>query len=240
MTTIYTFELLPVRLLIRFRALKMAALMPNYAVHIFLLLALCFKSSLARVPDFNSYPANTVPCLSDAAVTSGCSADSLTVQQSLACLCSNIGGFLTLSAVCIQENAPGELQDVYNTTANNCATTNTPVTISWAQFLAAAQESTSTLSTTLTTTLATGQPSPIASLSPSHATDSSPTHTITSSPNPSATSAGTINAGGGGGLGRSDIIAMAIGIPATVFTIIGVFLVFFMPGGSRSTTKQID
>jgi hypothetical protein len=41
-------------------------------------------------------------------------------------------------------------------------------------------------------------------------------------------------------LGRSDIIAMAIGIPATVFTIIGVFLVFFMPGGSRSTTKQID
>jgi hypothetical protein len=52
----------------------------------------------------------------------------------------------------------------------------------------------------------------------------------TSSLNPSTTISGSgVNSNGGGGSGggglsKSDIIALAVGIPATVFTILGVFI----------------
>jgi len=180
----------------------MAALIPTACI--FLFFNLFLTASFAFVPSFINYPPAVIPCLTDAAVTSGCNADSITFLQNNACLCGNGGGYLTLAAQCIQANAPNDLQDTYTTSVGNCDTSDTPMTLSWAQFLAAAQGGTST----------SVQQSPIA----------------TSSLNPSTTIGGSgVNSNGGGGSGggglsKSDIIALAVGIPATVFTIIGVFI----------------
>jgi hypothetical protein len=97
-----------------------------YPQPIFLFINLFLKSSFAFVPSFINYPPAVIPCLTDAAVTSGCNADSITFQQNNACLCSNGGGYLTLAAQCIQANAPNDLQDVYTTSVGNCDNSNTP------------------------------------------------------------------------------------------------------------------
>jgi hypothetical protein len=53
---------------------------------------------------------------------------------------------------------------------------------------------------------------------------SSPNHTTTLLSSPSTTSNGYVAKGSGRGLDISDIIAMALGIPATLGTVIGVFV----------------
>jgi hypothetical protein len=207
----------------------MAALLPTIPAHIFLILSVFLKTSLAFVPDFSNYPPASISCLTNAAVTSSCNADSSTLLENNACLCSNGGGFFTLAAQCIQVNAPGALQNVYTTAVTNCDSSNTPVTISLAQFLAAAQggisSSTTSASTFLTSILSpstTQQAAPTTSLQ-----QPNPSTTSTQSPSTTASgSSGNSNGGGGGGggLNKSDVIALAVGIPATVFTILGVLI----------------
>jgi hypothetical protein len=189
----------------------MAALMTNHSTLIFFIITLFLKLSFSFVPDLSDYPPASQSCLTNAAVNSGCNADSSTFEQNNACLCSNGGGFFNLAAQCIEATAPGALQNVYAVAVTNCDISNTPVTISLAQFLAAAQDGASSIFRTSMTTLATA-----------------PQSAITASlPNPSTTTIGSSGNSNGGGLSKSDIIALAVGVPATVCAIIGVFIMCY-------------
>jgi hypothetical protein len=184
---------------------------------------LFLKHSFAFVPDFSNYPPAAISCLNNAAITSGCNADSSTVSTSNACLCSNGGGFVTIAAGCIGSSAPGALTNTYSTMLSNCDATNTALTVSLPAFLSAGQAS-GTLTTSISSTVALISTLPLATSlfvqvsGPSTTSSQGPS---TSSQDPSSTPS---QSGGKGKLGTSDVIALAVGVPATVFTIIGVFV----------------
>lgn len=191
------------------------------ASRFFIITGLLFlKHSFAFVPDFSNYPPAAIPCLNNAAITSGCNADSSTVDTSNACLCSNAGGFVTLAAQCIGSSAAGALSNTYSIMLSNCDATNTPLTVSTAAFLAAGQASgVSTIATSSSpTSISTSPPETLQTLQASKA---SPTSAQSSA------STSSYSGGSGGGKGKldsSDTIALAVGVPATVFTIIGVII----------------
>jgi hypothetical protein len=181
---------------------------------------LFLKHSFAFVPDFSNYPPAAIPCLNNAAITSGCNADSSTVDTSNACLCSNGGGFVTVAAQCIGSSAPGALSNTYSIMLSNCDATNTALTVSSAAFLAAGQASgVSTIATSSSpTSISTSPPETLQTLQASKASPTS----AQSSASTSSQSGGS--GGGKGKLDSSDTIALAVGVPATVFTIIGVII----------------
>ena len=181
---------------------------------------LFLKHSFAFVPDFSNYPPAAIPCLNNAAITSGCNADSSTFETSNACLCSNGGGFVTLAAQCIGSSASGALSNTYSIMLSNCDATNTALTVSLAAFLAAGQASGVSTTATLSspTSISTSPPETLQTLQVSKA---SPTSAQSSAPTYSQSGG---SGGGKGKLSSSDTIAIAVGVPATVFTIIGVIV----------------
>jgi len=181
---------------------------------------LFLKHSFAFVPDFSNYPPAAIPCLNNAAITSGCNADSSTFETSNACLCSNGGGFVTLAAQCIGSSASGALSNTYSIMLSNCDATNTALTVSSAAFLAAGQASgVSTIATPSSpTSIST---SPLETLQTLQVSKASPTSDQSSAPTASQSGG---SGGGKGKLDSSDTIALAVGVPATVFTIIGVIV----------------
>jgi len=191
------------------------------ASRFFIIIGLLFlKHSFAFVPDFGNYPPGAIPCLNNAAITSGCNADSSTFDTSNACLCSNGGGFVTLAAQCIGSSAPGALSNTYSIMLSNCDATNTALTVSSAAFLAAGQASgVSTIATSSSpTSISTSPPETLQTLQASKASPMS----AQSSASTSSQSGGS--GGGKGKLDSSDTIALAVGVPATIFTIVGVII----------------
>lgn len=195
------------------------------ASRFFIIIALLYlKYSFAFVPNFSNYPPAAISCLNNAAITSGCNADSSTFDTSNACLCSNGGDFVTLAAQCIGSSAPGALSNTYSTMLSNCDTTNTALTVSSAAFLAAGQASGDSPTTTFPpspTSISTPPPETLQTLQALKVSSMPSQSAATSAPTSSSSGA---SGGGKSKLSQSDTIALAVGIPATVFTIIGVFI----------------
>lgn len=110
--------------------------------------------------DFSAYPATTVSCLTRAADQAGCASED-TVTATNGCLCSDTGDFVTLAAQCVGDQGEQALLQVYATMQDSCTQTKTPLSVSQADFLAAADAaavSRTTITSTVTTTGAAGEP----------------------------------------------------------------------------------
>lgn len=180
--------------------------------------------------DFSSYPENAQQCLYTSATSSGCIGDTATAMNS--CLCSNGGNFVTKTAACLGGSDAAGLATVYDTMDSHCTDTNTPLTVSKAQFLNASD------ATTMTSARASTRTSTPASAATTRASTAKTTATTsdsastTSTGKPAATGSGKDNNGvddGGGeetlsGTARAGIIAgstsggvLLLGLLAYVF-----------------------
>lgn len=137
------------------------------------------SSSSSQDTDFSAYPATTISCLSLSAQQSGCDGD--TVTEINGCLCSNDGNFVTRAARCIGDQGEQALIQVYDTMQDSCSQTKTPLSISEADFLAAANSTlTLTTVTTTVTTTSVGVATTFATTFTSTATNDPATATATS------------------------------------------------------------
>jgi hypothetical protein len=87
--------------------------------------------------NFNAgaYPPASQNFLSRAAANSGCNLN-YDAKGMNTCLCSS-GNFVTYSATCVTKNDPADLANVYYTIAQACKVTNTPISITYDQFVTA-------------------------------------------------------------------------------------------------------
>lgn len=132
--------------------MRLSMLPPSLLLHVLLWAAARPARCSASDADFSAYPATTISCLSRAADQSGCDGD--TVTETNSCLCSNDGNFVTLAAQCIGDQGEQALVQVYDTMQDSCTETKTPLSVSEADFLAAANMAVSitTVTSTVTTT----------------------------------------------------------------------------------------
>lgn len=100
--------------------------------------------------DFSSYPATTRTCLSKAFDQSDCAGD--TVTETNSCLCSNDDNFVTNTAICIGDQGNDVVVQVYDIMQDSCSDTKTPLSISEAEFLTAANSTISFIAITSTVT----------------------------------------------------------------------------------------
>ncbi|KAF2672383.1 hypothetical protein BT63DRAFT_194863 [Microthyrium microscopicum] len=106
-----------------------------------LLLEICAADA---VVDFSLYPQNAQSCLYSAQTATKC--DSSTVPKFNACVCGNGNGFLDNAAKCIGSSDSGDLSSTYAVLSSNCATSNTPVSVSLDSWLSKASASTASAS----------------------------------------------------------------------------------------------
>ena len=100
--------------------------------------------------DFSAYPEDSQQCLSDAADASNCNGDTVSAMNE--CLCGNGGNFVLASAQCVAQEDPGDLESVYEIMSLHCSDSNTPLSVSKADFLAAKSSTTTGASATKTKT----------------------------------------------------------------------------------------
>lgn len=85
-------------------------------------------------PNFYFYPQGARPCLDQAGYTSRCEGSDTPSLN--ACLCGNVGNFITNTAICMGQNDGDELlQDVYELMASACTRTQTPIKLSPKEFV---------------------------------------------------------------------------------------------------------
>lgn len=119
---------------------------------VLILLSIPRPSIAAFKNDFSDYPSGTQTCLDNASDNSDCAGD--TSAEMNLCLCSNGGDFVTNSAKCIAQKDSSDLASTWVYTSNtptsryladslvqeimdlHCSDSNTPLTISQAQFMA--------------------------------------------------------------------------------------------------------
>lgn len=189
----------------------------------FLSLLFLLPSALAFVSDFSFYPTNAQPCLNSASSTSKCTGSD--AQSLNNCLCSNGGNFITNSAQCLGKSDKADVKAVYNTMADACATSGTPMTVSQQDFFDAADGNTKT-STTSTSSTAT---------STSTSTSSSTATTTSGTATASATGAAD-QSDHSGGLSKGAVIGIAAGSAAV--GLIGLMgLVMFLIRRRRGKTE---
>lgn len=101
---------------------------------------ICFllAPALALDSDFTGlYPDTSLSCLNDASARTTCNG-SPSVQQLNKCLCGNDGDFITNTAQCLGKEQPGDVESVYKSLSQNCADSDTPMTVSQSEFYDAA------------------------------------------------------------------------------------------------------
>lgn len=187
----------------------------------FLLLAAPF--ALAFDPNFDFYPEDAQPCLLDAAKVSKCQGDS--AKELNACLCGNGGGFVVRTAQCLGKKDKKDVGSVYDTMADACAHSGTPLKVDTDDFVDAASDaaddakkssSSSSSSTATKTSSSSTSASNTASKTPS--SPSSPSSSTTPSATTSSTASPTAFPDGSNSDGDSKKLSTAgtIGIAAGV------------------------
>jgi LPXTG-motif cell wall-anchored protein len=100
--------------------------------------------------DFGFYPKGAQDCMYKAANDSKCKAKTVVATNS--CLCRNGGNFITNAAACIGQSSPSDLEEVYKVMSGACGESDTAISITKDEFMAAANAATSTTSTAGPTT----------------------------------------------------------------------------------------
>ncbi|TQV96668.1 hypothetical protein V2A60_002947 [Cordyceps javanica] len=149
-------------------------------------------SALAFEANFDFYPKDAQPCLYDAAKASKCQGDS---SQALnACFCGNGGSFVKLTAQCLGKKDKKDVAKVYDTMADACGTSKTPLKFDKDDFVDAAAAGDSKSSSTSSSSTASSS----SSSKTSSSTLASQTASATSSPSTaSATASPTASPAGG-------------------------------------------
>ncbi|OAA80776.1 hypothetical protein LEL_00321 [Akanthomyces lecanii RCEF 1005] len=107
-------------------------------LYILFFLLLAAPIALAFDPNFDFYPADAEPCLLDAAKASKCQGDSPKALN--ACLCGNGGGFVVRAAQCLGKKDKKDVGSVYDTMADACAHSGTPLKVDKDDFADAADD----------------------------------------------------------------------------------------------------
>ncbi|KAL2019280.1 hypothetical protein VTK56DRAFT_9824 [Thermocarpiscus australiensis] len=110
-------------------------------------------ASQAVTNDFSFYPKGAQDCLYEAADAARC--DASTVAATNSCLCRNGGNFIINTASCLGRSYSGDLRAVYQTMKEACANSETPITITEADFVETANAAASSTSSAATSS-ATG------------------------------------------------------------------------------------
>ncbi|KAK1755845.1 hypothetical protein QBC47DRAFT_198111 [Echria macrotheca] len=165
-----------------------------------------YRLTLASVIDFSFYPTLAQDCLYQASNSSNCAAD--TVAATNTCLCHNGGDFVTNAASCLGRSDPSDVQAVYDTMKTACSNSNTPLSVSEKQYLAAA-----------------ASPSSTPTVSASSTATPTATATVTATTAAATSSAAT---GGGTGSGVSVAVVVAVSVGSVVGTALVAGLAFFL------------
>lgn len=191
---------------------------------IFLLLPYLISAQVEAT--FSIYPEASQQCLNDAADSSGCPLEG-TLYSINSCLCGNDGSFITNSAICIANNDPADLQNVWTTMVTACYESETPIAYSESEFLNAGKTST-TPTTMITTTRAPSSSATAADnqvttteSQTSESTTSAASSTLSSSSNSNANSNSNNNGDGVGHLsgGMIALISCVATVAALLITV---------------------
>ncbi|KAI3398751.1 hypothetical protein diail_8618 [Diaporthe ilicicola] len=169
--------------------------------------------------DFSDYPSGTQQCLNKASDDSHCTGD--TVAQMNQCLCTNGGKFVTNAASCIASTRAGDLESTWEVLSLHCSDSNTPLTVSKAQWMAQ-QSSVTTSSTASRTTSKTATKSTMTTTSAGNTV----TATVTTTPTPTPTSPPASDDSGSGLSGGAKIGVIA-GSAAVGVAVLAAALFFF-------------
>ena len=173
--------------------------------------------------NFVAYPTNAQPCLYDAAIGSNCDGTNITAMNM--CLCENGGNFVISAATCIGTSDRSDLETVYSVMADACAFSDTPLSVSQKDFMAAGQGLLSSSSSTSTTSSSHGT----ATDSATTATSASSGHPVTqTSTGSTATNTGASDSDDGpAGMSSTATIGIISGAAVAGVAIIAV-LIFFI------------
>ncbi|OAR02063.1 hypothetical protein LLEC1_03388 [Akanthomyces lecanii] len=105
---------------------------------IFFFLVVAAPTVLAFDPNFDFYPKDAQACLLDAAKASKCQGDTSAALN--ACLCGNGGGFVVRTAQCLGKKDKKDVAGVYDTMADACAHSSTPLKLEKDDFADAASD----------------------------------------------------------------------------------------------------
>ncbi|KAL1838104.1 hypothetical protein VTJ49DRAFT_3035 [Mycothermus thermophilus] len=190
-----------------------------------LVAAVLIPASHAVKDDWSHYPADSQACLAQAGESSRC--ESRTVEAQNACYCRNGGNFVTTTAECVGRTAPELLKAVYDMMEISCRDSNTPLTISEAEFMEAAEadEPAITSPPTRTRTTETSEPTD----EPTSTTASGPATVTVTQPTTPLPTTGTDDEEDDGGSGLSTgamagVIAGAIGGFAVLAAIVYILM----------------
>ncbi|KAJ6783042.1 hypothetical protein PWT90_01864 [Aphanocladium album] len=209
------------------------------------LLLLAAPVALAFDADFNFYPKNAQSCLLDSAKASKCQGDS--AKELNACLCGNGGSFVIRSAQCLGAKDKKDVNEVYDTMASACATSDTPLTVDKDDFLDAASDaandSSSTKTSTKTTSTKTSTSTSSATKTPSStsasASSSGAPATTSSTASPSATPPDSSKGGGDKKkLSTAGTIGIAAGVSVAGVAIIAALAFFLVRRRKRNNTPD--
>lgn len=158
--------------------------------------------------DFSGYPAGAQQCLYDASDSSGCNGD--TVAEMNTCLCQT-SGFAASSAQCVGRKDAGDLESTYEVMDLHCSESNTALSLSKDQWLAAGDSASTTTTTTsaVTTSAKTTDGQTV-------------TATVTSTPTttPGDGSTGGLSSGARIGVIAGASVVGAVLVAAAVFLIV--------------------
>ncbi|KAK3306787.1 uncharacterized protein B0T15DRAFT_152688 [Chaetomium strumarium] len=159
--------------------------------------------------DFGFYPKGAQECMYKAADDSKC--QSKTVAATNSCLCRNGGNFITNAAACIGQSSAGDLETVYKTMRDACGNSDTPISITEDEFMAAANAVTSTTSTAGPTTTSTSSQSSTTTGTNASTTSNASTGTATSTAAPADGQKEGEEEEGGGGLKTGVMAGIIVG-----------------------------
>lgn len=191
--------------------MKFSLLPPSLLLYISVLIP---PTRCALDVDFAAYPSTTQICLDDTAKGSNCSGD--TVFEINNCLCNNGGNFVLDSAACIGNQGTDIMTRVYELMQSSCSGTETPLTISEAEWMAAGSISTSVVTSTVTTTSANH----LATYTTTYTTS---TH-VSSETAVTSTSSTTITSSNSSGHELSDYITLSAKIGAITAGVASVMM----------------
>lgn len=166
------------------------AILPPLCIFFLLKLILAFS------PDFSDYPPASQSCIFQADGPSRCETGATNPVTYNECFCINGGNILTNAVKCIDENNTDDLENVWNVMVYNCDSTDTPLTFTWSEFLAAAQSGASSGGHTLTIASLVMTPTGASQASSTSSQRTSSSTTSTSAP--AQTNSLQTQVGGGG------------------------------------------
>ncbi|KAJ4165409.1 hypothetical protein LMH87_007043 [Akanthomyces muscarius] len=207
-------------------------------LYVFFFLLLAAPIALAFDPNFDFYPADAESCLLDAAKASKCQGDSPKALN--ACLCGNGGGFVVRAAQCLGKKDKKDVGSVYDTMADACAHSGTPLKVDKDDFADAADDgskSSSSSSRSSSTATKTSSSSTSASNTASKTPSSSSTST-TPSATTSSTASPTASPDGSKKLSTAGTIGVAAGVSVAGVAAIAGLAWFLVRRRKRSTAAD--